>query len=144
MHLLCLLQESSLNHAPQPRPKFTVTPPEITTRRRSAPAQNTTSGEQSSGSPASCNQRKTEGKVPQKTQEELKHTRISLIQCRKIFKKKKSHSEEHTYMEINDAKVTNESAESQPAANVEHQEVESVSCTLPLEYLNPPPFAPGY
>lgn len=47
-------------------------------------------------------------------------------------------------MEINDAKVTTEPATLQAAANRDNQEVDGVSGTLPLEYLNPPPFAPGY
>lgn len=48
------------------------------------------------------------------------------------------------YMEINDAKVTNEYAEMVAPAKIDHQEVKSVSGALPIEYLNPPPFAPGY
>lgn len=111
---------------------FIPTPPEITTRWRSA-LKNTTGSEQA------CNQRKSADRV---------QPRISLIQCRKIFKKKKNHSDEHnqahTYMEINKAKVMSKPAESQMVTNSDHQEVDGVSGTLPVEYSNPPPFAPGY
>lgn len=137
----CILQGSPLNPTPQPRPKFILMQPEITTICRSAHAKTTAGEEQPTGLPTVCNQRKSEDKVSQQSQAESKHTRISLIQCRKIFKKKKkNHSDEHTYMEVNEAKVTTE----QSAANRDHQEADGVPGTLPVEYLNPPPFAPGY
>ncbi|MCJ8737640.1 hypothetical protein PDJAM_G00026420 [Pangasius djambal] len=133
-----------LKPASQPRPKFIPTPSEMTTRWQSAQTETTTGGEQSTGLPTACNHKISEDKVPQKSKAQSKHNRINLIQCRKIFKKKKNHLEEHTYMEINEAKVTTEPAALQIAANTDHQEVDGVSGTLPLEYLNPPPFAPGY
>lgn len=47
-------------------------------------------------------------------------------------------------MEINKAKVMTKPAESQMVTKRDHQEVDGVSGTLPVEYSNPPPFAPGY
>ncbi|XP_053491570.1 hematopoietic SH2 domain-containing protein homolog [Ictalurus furcatus] len=135
---------SPLNPAPQSRPKFILTLPEITTKWCSAHAKTTTGGEQTTGLPTASNQRTSKDKVPQKSLAELKFTRININQYKKIFKKKKNHSEEHTYMEINESEVTTEPAALQIDANRDHQEVHGVSGTIPLEYLNPPPFAPGY
>uniref|UniRef100_A0A4W4GE92 SH2 domain-containing protein n=1 Tax=Electrophorus electricus TaxID=8005 RepID=A0A4W4GE92_ELEEL len=98
----------------------------------------------------------------QKSQVEPKSTRISLAQCRKLFQRKKNHSEEHTYTEINDNVV-----EKGAGGDSNHQKlsgglhgiaphagkelsaqavVNSGSATgmLPEEYFNPPPFAPHY
>lgn len=75
---------------------------------------------------------------------------------KKMFQKKRSTSEEHTYAEI--------AEESHRSGNAEHEYQElpggqningdPFSCTgtaggltdsgLPYEYLSPPPFAPGY
>ncbi|XP_060797239.1 hematopoietic SH2 domain-containing protein homolog isoform X2 [Neoarius graeffei] len=137
--------ESPLNPTPQPRSKFILLQPESTAIWHSAHAKTTAGQEQPTDLPAVCNQIKSEDKVPQKSQVESKHARISMIQCKNIFKKKKkNHSDEHTCMKINEAKVTTELAALQIAANKDHQKVDGVSGMLPAEYLNPPPFAPGY
>lgn len=47
-------------------------------------------------------------------------------------------------MEINEAKVTSDPAALQIDTDTNQEEMDKVSGTLPVEYLNPPPFAPGY
>ncbi|KAK3533263.1 hypothetical protein QTP70_014324 [Hemibagrus guttatus] len=132
---------SPLHPSPPLRTKFILTSQEITTKWHPAHATTTTGCKQSAGLLTAYNQGKFQDKVLQKKQSESKPTRIKLIQC-KIFKKKKHHSEEHTYMEINEA--TTDPTLLQIAANTHQEEVDEVSGTLPVEYLNPPPFAPGY
>ncbi|XP_053369614.1 hematopoietic SH2 domain-containing protein homolog isoform X1 [Clarias gariepinus] len=136
--------ESLPNSGSHPRQKCILTLPEIPIRWQSEPTKTTFKGAQSTSLPKACSQKKSEDTVPQK-QAESKHIRINLIQCKKLFKKKKSHSEGQMYMEINEANVTTEPEVLQTVANEEdHQEEHCVSETIPLEYLNPPPFAPGY
>ncbi|XP_027004250.1 hematopoietic SH2 domain-containing protein homolog isoform X1 [Tachysurus fulvidraco] len=132
-----------LNPSLTPKTKFILTPQDITTRWHSAHNKTTTGGEQTTGLQTACNQGKSQDKVLQKNQAESKHTRIRLIQC-KIFKKKKNHSEEHTYMDIDEIKATTDPAALQIDTNTNQEEMDKVSGTLPVEYLNPPPFAPGY
>ncbi|XP_058256837.1 hematopoietic SH2 domain-containing protein homolog isoform X1 [Hemibagrus wyckioides] len=136
-----IFQGSPLHPSPLLRTKFILTPQEITTRWHSANATTTAGGKQSTALPTAYNQGKSQDKVLQKKQSESKPTRIKLIQC-KIFKKKKNNSEEHTYMEISEA--TTDPTLLQIAANTHQEKVDEDSGTLPVEYLNPPPFAPGY
>ncbi|XP_066504153.1 hematopoietic SH2 domain-containing protein homolog [Hoplias malabaricus] len=88
----------------------------------------------------------------QKSQAEGKPLRISLAQCKKVFQKKKQLSQEHTYQEIHENAIGNEPAftasEHQELSRDRDPEPESESTVedgaLPVEYFNPPPFAPGY
>ncbi|KAF7703081.1 hematopoietic SH2 domain-containing protein homolog [Silurus meridionalis] len=132
---------SSLNTASQTKPKSILTPQEINSRWRSAIAK-TIMGERSTRLPTDWDKRRSEDKVVPKS--EMKHARLGLIQCRNIFKKKKNLPEEPMYMEINEAKVAEKPAELQIDEEKNYQEFDGVFETLPLEYLNPPPFAPGH
>ncbi|XP_076847724.1 hematopoietic SH2 domain-containing protein homolog isoform X2 [Brachyhypopomus gauderio] len=96
----------------------------------------------------------------QKSQAEVK-PRITLAQCRKLFHRKKHHSQEHTYVEIKDDEVGKgdggdgklmrswEVQGSTPHTNNGPSTKTSTGSgsatgTVPVEFLTPPPFAPGY
>ncbi|XP_056112578.1 hematopoietic SH2 domain-containing protein homolog isoform X1 [Rhinichthys klamathensis goyatoka] len=102
-----------------------------------------------------------EGRTQQKNQQHLKPVVLSLAQIKKKLKKK--HSEDHTYEEIpKDACQEDptlpamDSSTMNPKQQAENEYQELSDCRssdgipnfadreLPYEYLNPPPFAPGY
>ncbi|XP_062869309.1 hematopoietic SH2 domain-containing protein homolog [Trichomycterus rosablanca] len=84
----------------------------------------------------------------QKSPTELKAPLLSLAQCKKIFQKKKNHSEEQTFRtndeatnkNISEAMVKRDGLLNNWKAGLS----KSTANVLPTEYLNPPPFAPGY
>ncbi|XP_040897200.1 hematopoietic SH2 domain-containing protein homolog [Toxotes jaculatrix] len=71
----------------------------------------------------------------------------NLKNLKKKFQKKRSTSQEHMYMEIN-VETTERSTESEyqeiTEEQITHTNVTLSDEALPLEYLPPPPFAPGY
>ncbi|KAI4872959.1 hypothetical protein NFI96_023645 [Prochilodus magdalenae] len=164
-----LNMESSSRPVPKPRTKVLDTPPPPQTAPKGgsphSPTQSTIGADKKRGLPAAYVERplpspQSEDKDSnKKNQTEAKSARITLAQCKKIFQKKKHPSEEHTYIEINPNEIGKDpvftvsshqelSGES-PEPEAENQSpvesgVNSAAGALPIEYLNPPPFAPGY
>lgn len=102
-----------------------------------------------------------EGRTQQKNQQHLKPVVLSLAQIKKKLKKK--HSEDHMYEEVpkdtrqeDPTLPTLDSSTMNPKQQAENEYEELSECRssdgipnfadreLPYEYLNPPPFAPGY
>ncbi|KAL6469435.1 hypothetical protein MHYP_G00229590 [Metynnis hypsauchen] len=166
------LQNTASPPIPKPRTKLldtpTPPPPPQTPPRSSSPhslTQSTAGADKKKGLPAAYVERplpspqSDDKDSNQKSQAEAKSGRISLAQCKKIFQKKKHHSEEHTYIEINQNEIAKDPASTAPnnqelggdshAPKAENQPpvetgANSADRALPIEYLNPPPFAPGY
>ncbi|XP_067252108.1 hematopoietic SH2 domain-containing protein homolog [Chanodichthys erythropterus] len=158
---------------PKPRTVFTSTthdtPPQLPPRMRlPSRTQATAEGDRSQGLMSVSPDRHqiaadspVEGRTQQKIQQQLKPVVFGLAQIKKKLKKK--HSEEHTYEEIaNNACQEDptfpvlDSRTMNPKQVMENEYQELCECQssdgipnfadieLPLEYLNPPPFAPGY
>ncbi|XP_072516440.1 hematopoietic SH2 domain-containing protein homolog isoform X2 [Salminus brasiliensis] len=145
--------------APPPPPPV---PPNIPPRSSSphCPPQSTAGADKKKGLPAAYIERPLPSPQPedpgngQKTSVEAKSARISLAQCKKIFQKKKHQSEEHTYIEINEHHIRKEPAFTEPSLQElsgdpsdpkdKTEPSAEAAGALPIEYLNPPPFAPGY
>uniref|UniRef100_A0A3B1IVZ7 Hematopoietic SH2 domain containing n=1 Tax=Astyanax mexicanus TaxID=7994 RepID=A0A3B1IVZ7_ASTMX len=150
---------------PVPRTKHLDTPPLPPPQRpprSTSPhsASHTSAAEKKKGLPAAYIERPLPSPQPedkdnsQKSQAEAKSARINLAQYKKIFQKKKNHLEEHTYIEINAHQIGKEPAFTEPnpqelgvnSSDPKDKDEPSMetSGALPIEYLNPPPFAPGY
>lgn len=166
-------QDQPTKPVPKPRTIFTSTthdtPPQLPPRMRLPSRQQATAdADRSQGLMSVSPDRHqiaanspVEGRTQQKNQQHSKPVVLSLAQIKKRLKKK--HSEDHTYEEI-----TNNARQEDPTSPVlesrtmipkqttenEYQELSECQSSngipnfadieLPLEYLNPPPFAPGY
>lgn len=163
-----LFQDQPTKPVPKPRTVFTSktldTPPQLPPRMclPSRP-QATAEADRSQGLTSESPDRHqiaasspVEGRTQQKNQQHLKPMVLSLAQIKKKLKKK--HSEDHMYEEIpKDACQEDptlpvlDSSTMNPKQLGENEYQELSECRspdgiveLPYEYLNPPPFAPGY
>ncbi|XP_067271863.1 hematopoietic SH2 domain-containing protein homolog [Pseudorasbora parva] len=156
---------------PKPRTVFTSTthetPPQlpprmcVPSRPQATPEADRSQGLTSVSPDRIASNSPVKGQTQQKTQQQLKPAILSLAQIKKKLKKK--HSVENTYEEITnnacqeDPTVPDlESSTINPKEMAENEYQELSECRssdgipnfadreLPLEYLNPPPFAPGF
>ncbi|TRZ01183.1 hypothetical protein DNTS_035503 [Danionella cerebrum] len=161
--------DHSSKPVPKPRTIFSEhrtfsedTPPQLPPRVCLSSHPLTTTEEKSHGLMHSGFDRPTpntpsEGRSKQKNQQLLKPVALSLAEIKKRLKKK--HSKDHTYEQIPgdlcvvDVTFTGfECGSIKPTQSMEndYQELPSIANAIPIdgrlpqEYLNPPPFAPGY